>query len=148
MNLRAMLIVAASLLLAADAPNVDPSNMEKNKLQGTWKLVAVEFNGQCLTMNDIKDSRLTVKGDDYVFTLNKTKWELTFKIDPSKYPKEIDLMDVTGADKGKTFRGIYVVEGDTYKICRYIQPERERPTQFGTRPDSGLVMVTWQREKP
>jgi uncharacterized protein (TIGR03067 family) len=148
MKLRTLLIVAVGLLLGADAPMEDPGKRDKEMLQGTWKLVSVEFDGQCMPMDDLKASRLTVKGSDYAFTLNKTSLELTFKLDPSKKPKEIDLIGVAGTDKGKIYRGIYVLEGDTYKICRHSQPDRERPIEFATRPDSGLVLVTWQREKP
>jgi len=38
-------------------------------------------------------------------------------------------------------------QGDTLKVCRGLRPEQERPTQFGTWPNTNLFLVTWKRQK-
>jgi uncharacterized protein (TIGR03067 family) len=56
----------------------------------------------------------------------------TFRIDPAKNPKEIDLTsasDVPGA-KGLTLPGIYKLDGDTLTVCRASGPEVKRPKEF------------------
>ena len=79
--------------------------------------------------------------------LAETRLELTYSLDASKSPRTVDLTVVEGSDKGKTYRGIYTLEEDRYKICRTTLPDKDRPTEFGTGPKSGLMMVVWKREK-
>ena len=62
-------------------------------------------------------------------------------IDSSQKPKHIDL-DVNN----QTLKGIYELEGDTLKLC-YNLISRERPTEFASKPDSGLVLVIHKRVK-
>jgi len=40
-----------------------------------------------------------------------------FKIDSTKKPKEIDIMDESGVKNDKTKLGIYELNGETYKYC-------------------------------
>ena len=115
------------------------------KLQGTWALMSVEIDGQALSMNDLKESRLVIKGEDYVFQFRDTRLAIKFKLDTSRAPKAIDLLVVEGTDKGKLYKGIYTLEGDYYKICRPTQPEHERPIKFGTQAESGLMMNVYKR---
>ena len=72
---------------------------------------------------------------------------MTCRLHPGQRPKAIDLTLAAGPDKGKTFLGIYKLEGDTYTICRPVAPGKERPTAFATRPGSGLMLVVWKRQK-
>jgi uncharacterized protein (TIGR03067 family) len=59
-------------------------------------------------------------------------------------------MDITGNEgpnKGKTFLAIYELKGDTLRIC-YDLSGQARPTEFKTKKDTRLFLVTYQREKP
>jgi uncharacterized protein (TIGR03067 family) len=142
------LLLAAGLMLAADKPRSDSFTKDQEKLQGTWELVSVEFNGQGISVKDLKDARLMVKGKQYNFKLHKMALEFTFCMDPAKKPKAIDLKVASGPDKGKVYHGIYVLEGNTYRICRRSEPDKSRPTAFVTKKASGLMMVVWKRHKP
>lgn len=68
-------------------------------------------------------------------------------LDSSRSPKAIDLQVVDGPEKGNLYKGIYVLEGDHYKICRHTKPGQDRPATFATYPESGLMMNVWKREK-
>ena len=56
-------------------------------------------------------------------------------------------MDV---EKERFIRGIYSLEGDNLTICYHRDPEKEgdRPAEFATKPDSGLVLLVLKRQKP
>jgi RNA polymerase sigma-70 factor (ECF subfamily) len=143
-----LLVVGTTLGLSAEPVSQNPAKEDTAKLQGAWAIVSVEVEGQPLAMDKLKDARLTIQGKEYSFRLGEMRLELTYQLDPGKSPKAIDLILVEGADKGKSYRGIYTLEKDRYKICRTTEPEKGRPTEFATRPKSGLMMVVWKRANP
>jgi RNA polymerase sigma-70 factor (ECF subfamily) len=154
MKARILIVAALGLMAVAAAPPGKPATAsDSDALQGTWCLAAVEVNKQTIPLENLKDGNtvlvgtLVVKGDNYTFHLGKSRLELTFRMDPSKTPRAIDLTVVEGQLKGQTYHGIYKLEGDTYTICRPTLPDKARPTEFATRPDSGLMLVVWKREK-
>ena len=147
MKFRYLAIVTAGLLLASDGPQQGPAGPDYNKLQGAWGLVALEVNGQPLTVEKLKEARLEIRGESYDFRLGETALALTYRLRPAETPKAIDLTIASGRNKGKTFFGIYKLEGDTYTICRPTEPGKERPTAFATKPGSGLMLVVWKRQK-
>ena len=78
---------------------------------------------------------------------DKTVASGTFKIDPTKTPKEIDVMDESGVKNDKTKLGIYALDGDTYKYC--LAPAgKPRPTEFTSKAGSGHSLGVSKREKP
>lgn len=146
-----LLGVAAGLLLtsaSAAVPN------DRDRLQGVWRLSAAEVNGQTVALNNLKSGdkiligTLTVEGESYTFRLGDVRLALTFALDPSKSPKAIDLTVADGPQKGQTFHGIYKLEGDTYTICRNVEPGKVRPAEFASRQDSGRMLVVWKRVQP
>jgi uncharacterized protein (TIGR03067 family) len=147
-KLRYLAILTAGLLLAADAPQRGPAGQDQDKLQGAWGLVALEVNGQPVAMEKLKEARLEIRGEKYGFRLGETVLEMTYQLHSGKKPKAIDLTIASGRSKGKTFFGIYKLEGDTYTICRPVGPGKERPTAFATSPGSGLMLVVWKRQQP
>jgi uncharacterized protein (TIGR03067 family) len=140
-------LLTAVLLLGA-APARESARGDSDSLEGTWSLVSVEINAQPLSMDKLKDSRLVVKGENYAFRLGGSRLEMTHKLDPGKSPKTLDLTLTEGPDKGKTYHAIYRLEGDTLTICRNVEPDKVRPTEFATTPGSGLMLVVWKRDKP
>ena len=147
MKLRYVTILTAGLLLAADAPQSGAAGQDQDRLQGAWGLVSVEVNGQPVTVEKLTDARLEVRGEKYGFRFGKTVLEMTYRMHPGQGHKAIDLTPTAGPNKGKTFFGIYKLEGDTYTICRPTEPGKERPTAFATKPGSGLMLVVWKRQK-
>ncbi len=147
MKLRYLAALTAGLLVAADTPPPKSAGPDYDKLQGGWRLVSVEVNGQPLAMEQLTDARLKVRGERYGFRLGKTALEMTYRLRPDQQPKAIDLTLASGTNKGKTYFGIYRLEGDTYTICRPTEPGKERPTAFVTKPGSGLMLVVWKRQK-
>jgi uncharacterized protein (TIGR03067 family) len=136
-------VLAVSLLVAAAPPlREDPAKKEKERLQGTWKVVSLKLQG--MESNDPKDKEggFVFKGDKYLsLPLAKGKKEVwrTYKIDVTKKPKELDL----DATAGKV-KGIYELEGDTLKLCLpnpFVSKERPERIESDRKGKSGLMVL-------
>ncbi len=133
----------------ADAANKDAAAIELEKLQGNWLRVAFEGNGEKLSEEKVKDTRLTITGDTYR-SVDGTGLiiEGKIKLDPTKKPKAADVT-ITVGGKGAPlglYLGIYELEDDLLKLC-YTR-RKERPQEFTTRPESGHFLAIWKRVKP
>lgn len=137
--------LTAGLLLNAIPPQ-DEASKDQEKFQGTWKLVSVTREGEQEPDDHIADlilivvgNKRTVKRGDEVVS------ESTFKLDPTKKPKTIDLTPTTGDLKGQTLPGIYEIDEHTQKICLGLTGER--PTAFVSKQGSGHILQVFRREK-
>lgn len=146
---RAILLLTAIGLLQANSAFADEKKSGgKDSLDGTWKLTAVEINAKSLSMEKLQEARLTIKGAKYSLVLDDSRLEMTHVLHPAKQPKAMDLTIVEGPEKGKVFHAIYKLEGDTFTVCRNIKPGMDRPAEFGTKPETGLLLGVWTRQKP
>jgi uncharacterized protein (TIGR03067 family) len=151
MRLRFLMILAAVLLIAACYPRGKAANKDRERLQGTWELITLEANAQQalqLALEDLPEARLVAKGNSCRLKFGETDLAMTFRLDRCKALKAIDLTVTAGPDKGKTFRAIYALDGDTLTICHHQQPGKDRPSAFAGAADSGFMVFTWRRLKP
>jgi uncharacterized protein (TIGR03067 family) len=139
-RLNVLTVVVAGLLVAADEP--------KKELQGTWKLVSLEVDGKKATKGDIKkEQKMVVEGDKFTSTVDdKHSFKGTFKLDPGKKPKTVDVAVTDGDFKGKALLGIYEIDGDTLRAC-YAAPGKDRPSEFTSKEGSGNYLYIYKREK-
>ncbi len=140
------LVLAVGGLVAADAQ--EDAKKDLKKMQGTWLLVSGERDGKKFTEEEIKQSKLIIKGNTYSIPKREvgTSQEGTFKIDPSKTPKETDSTTGSGPDKGIVWLGIYELEDDTHKVC-LAPPGKDRPKEFSAKSGSGHILQVWKRAK-
>ncbi len=141
MSARAVLPCVLGLLIAAATPAQD-TKKEMDKLQGEWTMVSLEQRGKNASDEVVKQYKLTIKGDQWVVSTGGGEATMTFKIDPSKNPKTIDL---TSEGKQAVSRGIYKLEGDTLTLCR-TTGDIDRPMEFKTTPEAGILVV-WKHAK-
>jgi uncharacterized protein (TIGR03067 family) len=117
------------------------------KLQGEWSMVSGSGNGQPMPDEMLKEMKRVCKGDETTVTsAGRVFMKAKFTLDPSKKPKTIDYQMIDGFTKGKKQRGIYELDGDTFKAC-FAKPESERPTDFTTEPGDGRTLSVWKRKK-
>jgi len=147
MKAKCLLVVGFILLLAGE-PAKDGAAEDLKKLQGTWVMDELEINSRQVPQEKLKDTTLTIKGDKYIIKVKGKTYETTFKLDPSKDPKAIDMFFPDGPNEPKVGKGIYLVDGDIFKLCRAQAPGQDRPREFVTAADTGLFLVVWKRQKP
>ncbi|HEV2950200.1 MAG TPA: TIGR03067 domain-containing protein [Gemmataceae bacterium] len=145
MQRRYLLICGVVFLLAA-ADAADDVKKELARFEGTWKIISLETEQNKLTEDALKHIQLKLEGDKFTTVDENRETRGTFKPDPSKKPKTIDMTMTDGPLKGKTMLGIYELEGDTYKVCVDVQG-KSRPTEFAVKPGSGYVLEILNREK-
>ncbi len=133
-------LLVGGLALAAEA------GKDLDKLQGTWVRVSVVRDGKEVPADQFKNSKLTIQGDKYTLDEGKDKRSGTFKVDASKTPHTLDIISDAGPNKGKTLKGIYKIEGDTFTYC-VAGPGKDRPTEFSSKEGSGHTLLVNKREK-
>jgi uncharacterized protein (TIGR03067 family) len=149
MTLSGFLILAAGLSLAAR----DPGKDDLDKLQGTWLTVSLMNDGKTVVDENLPPkpgpaTKVVYEGSQWRVTVgDKTVATGTVKIDATKLPKEIDIMDESGMINDKTKRAIYELEGDTFKYCIGLAG-KPRPAEFSSKEGSGNALIVSRREKP
>ena len=145
MKTRCLAVLAIGLLMGADDKKKD-----LDKLQGTWAAATLEYNGEKVLGDLIKELKVVVEGDTMTIKSEAPEVEkygkATLKIDPATTPKVMDVSITKGDEKGTKFEGIYQVDGDEWKLC--LKPfGKERPTKFESKADSGDVLIIFRRDK-
>jgi uncharacterized protein (TIGR03067 family) len=143
------LVVVLSSVVVGVSIGADTAVPDEKAIAGSWRVVACELEQKLLPEKQFKDLDYQLKADG--------TWALkggpgfpkaaagAFTLDPKVSPKTIDFTPGDGPYKGKTFRGIYQLEGDELKAC-FAFPGKERPKTFLT--GDGSVLEFWRRAKP
>jgi uncharacterized protein (TIGR03067 family) len=123
------------------------ADKDGDAMQGTWVPSAAELAGEKFPDEIRQTIKLVVKGDKYTVTIGKMTDQGTVKLNPSAKPKTLDITGTEGPNKGKTMLAIYELDGDTLRVC-YDVSGKNRPTEFKTKANTPLFLVTYKREKP
>jgi uncharacterized protein (TIGR03067 family) len=126
-----------------------PPEEAQKKLQGTWLATKAQRAG--IRADDVVGHRLSFMGNRFRIRSKDGKrlYEGTFRVVPSAKPKAIDFEHTEGALKGKAWKGIYALDGNTLTICDNAPKlDRDRPGEFETRTGSGYILITFKRGKP
>jgi len=121
----------------------------QKKLQGTWTATKAERDGKAA--DDVVGHRLSFTGNRFQIRSRDGKplYKGTFRVDPSTKPAAIDFEQTEGTLKGKSWKGIYALDGDTLTTCDNAPNlDKGRPTAFEARTGSGHILITFKREKP
>jgi len=127
----------------------DTAEEAEKKLQGAWTATTAERDGKPAA--DVVGHRLSFTGTCFQIRSKDGKllYEGTFRVDPSTKPAAIDFEQAEGALKGKTWKGIYALEGDTLTTCDNAPNlDKGRPPAFEAKAGSGYVLIRFRRAKP
>jgi uncharacterized protein (TIGR03067 family) len=141
--MKAIAVLAGLLVAAGQGGPKD----DLDRLQGDWVCVSMERDGKPIDPDRYKGGVLTMDGDRFTFKVgDRIVSQGIRKLDPSKMPKAVDDTHTIGLFKGRTYKGIYKIEGDTFTTCNGSAGQ-DRPTEFVSRPGSSLLLVVYRRAK-
>lgn len=122
------------------------ASSDAERMNGVWTVVSSEANGALLPTEDSAGLTVTIAGDKYTVTKDRVIDRGTFTVNATEAPKQMDIRPNTGEGAGRLIPAIYEFNGDSLRVCYATQDGSERPARFKTTPDSGEVMITYQRK--
>ncbi len=148
-----LLALTAAVLAGGHLPGVairpmkkDPVKEDMKKLEGEWVIESYIQGGQ--------DHSATFGGGKMTRTISGNRWttssigqvtQYTFRIDPTKKPKTIDITMAGDGTQKQTFLCIYEVEGDTLKLCQ-AQAGQNRPAKFEATNGNDILTVAKRKK--
>lgn len=119
-------VLLTTMLLAAEEDKAE--RPDKQLIQGTWKVVALEADGKKAPENAFKQKRFLIEGDK-IATTGKPEDLAPYRLDATAKPRALDL---PGSVEGQFAKAIYEVKGDTFKLCFSQSTKLDRPKVFDT----------------
>ena len=113
------------------------------QLRGSWRPESVTESGRKLTGADLeayKGMSLTIlEGKSTLKAVDGTVLSACeLKLDAARDPKFFDAKEVEGLGVGRTYKGVWEVEGDTLKWCFST---KDRPNGVREQRGGGLLSV-------
>jgi uncharacterized protein (TIGR03067 family) len=133
---------AASVFVALAVSGAAEPKKEAGELDGAWKLVSVEREGQEMERDD--DVRWVIQGGQVMYGGERLAAAVIYA---AATPKGIDLS--FHAPKND-YEGIYVLENDELKVCLNTRTTgaKERPSDFATKEKTNLRVLKFERMAP
>ena len=122
---------------------------DQAKIQGTWLVVGGERNGKKADdaeAEQVKKLKFIFSGDKLFIKEGEGAREARFTLHPDKDPKVIKITPLDGPKKDQIANGLYSLTADKLKLCVNNGPDEEEPTEFKTKPGTGLAILELRRE--
>ena len=144
-----VVVLLATPALQADDKEKDDAKSDHKLIQGNWKRVERHINGKVRSEDMITKFALQITKAEMVanFKVGDAEREvkIKYKLDPSKTPKHIDVTFERDG-QSRTRKSIYLLEGDTLKICGKRESD-ERPTKIEAKEGDGQNIFVYKRVK-
>ena len=122
-----------------------PAHDDAKALAGNWKLEKGQHNGMDFPAEIASGFTLKVEGDKFAFTFAGNVKSATFKVNPGKNPKELDVTWTDGNHQGKTVKCVYELKDDTFSFRAGKESgEDERPKSL---TEGGEIFFVFKKEK-
>ena len=142
-----MVLRSALILIVVASLGAVQSDTDAAKLQGTWSVETLEKPKKA-TKEELKEMRVVIRDDTFhVIVGGEVAEAATFKLVPSKKPKQIDLQPAPPSREKRTSHGIYKLGGDTLTV--FLRKEGgERPSDFSTKADDrkSVLMILKRKD--
>jgi RNA polymerase sigma factor (sigma-70 family) len=116
---------------------------DKDLIQGTWVFVSAEEGGKAVPEDAFKNFEMVFTADKVNLPIKQEVKELSYKLDPAKKPKQIDI----AFSEKEIAEGIYELDGDKLKICLTKPDHGDRPTKFDSTEGRESVLIVLKRKK-
>jgi uncharacterized protein (TIGR03067 family) len=121
----------------------DPLHLERQKLQGTWKVVSCRRGGEPVEQPPL--SHFAFAGGKLTITEEPARAaETEYTLDVAGRPKQILLTTLEGRSV-EPLRCAYSLEGDTLTICFDPRPGAPPPPELQTTKDDQRLLVVLKR---
>jgi uncharacterized protein (TIGR03067 family) len=141
-------LISAIAAIASAGDHKDVAiKKDRKQIEGTWRVVALEVDGNKSMEADIKKLSV-VNGSDGTWSLRSEDQEIskgTSTFDPTMKPKTIDFTVTGGEGNGNRHLGIYELGENARKLC-FAALGKERPTEFSSTVANQQILVTFERE--
>ena len=136
-----VLLCGVSPVPAADTPQ------ERQKLIGVWSGGVVEGDGSKPGSTRVVVRELVITADRITAKNGEgaSLGEGTYKLGDAGGMKVIDAFGTGGPTRGKSYAGIYKLEGDKLIWCSGT-PGKPRPTFFKSEPSNGFLMIVTRKK--
>jgi uncharacterized protein (TIGR03067 family) len=123
--------------------------IDLENIQGEWQAVWLEDDGRIIPAAKVKKTTVTISGESYTLHQGDHAFSgVITRIDPSAKPAAIDFLRGRGLDRpGKSYRGIYLLEGDELSVC-VAPPGKARPMEIDSRRGTGYWLYLLRRVIP
>jgi uncharacterized protein (TIGR03067 family) len=118
---------------------------EIEQLQGTWRVVGLEVEGNKLEEMFFNGSKAVVAGEQFATIAMGANYGGLLALDTTSDPYKVDMIFSTGPHAGSRSLGVYRFEKDAWILCLGMAG-RDRPEDFATKPGSGHALETLRRE--
>ncbi|MEJ7640319.1 MAG: TIGR03067 domain-containing protein [Singulisphaera sp.] len=141
---RRSVCLAVVFLTALAMPSLadEAADKEARRLDGTWKFLSLESDGDKAPEEVIQKWRWVIR--DKVLTI-PGEGKSSLEVDPSKTPKALDMTSLEGKSKGKSFECIYKLDEDRLTICfpegKQDSRDKARPKEFDGGPGKSLIVL-------
>lgn len=110
------------------------------ELEGTYKLLHAEKDSKVIEKTVMDAATITIKGDEFVLSFSADdKKTAKIKVTPDAKLSTIDFTPQDGAEKGKTFPGIYKIEKG--EVTFAFSEKGDRPKEFKSENDGVLLRL-------
>jgi uncharacterized protein (TIGR03067 family) len=113
-------------------------------LQGEWRFVGLQVDGNDVPASMYGHSRILMDGDRFRMESPEANYDGVLTIDASTEPMRIDIEFVEGPEAGNSSCGIYELDGDQLTICLGVAGA-SRPKSFSTKQGSGHALEKLRR---
>ena len=137
-----ILLTVLTAVAPADDATDEAIKKDRKQIEGTWRAVTLEVNGNKAMDEDAKKITV-VNGSDGTWSVRVDGKEIskgTSTFNPAKKLKSMDFTPTEGEGKDNQYLAIYELGQKTRKVC--IAPVgKERPKEFSSTPGSDFIHV-------